>query len=298
MNTLINKFQVFLKEERKSDLTIKNYTSHMNHFLKWFEDSKGISFSRLKRENFLEYLSFLRNVEKVSRGKNKGLPLNVRTINSKISSLIRFNEFLINEGVEKEWLITKEDLIKIQSSYFSLSKIIAKDVERFRQLILEGFNSKRNFTIVTIMAYGGLRISEVLNLKIHDVSIVGGDIIVRKGKREKYRTVFMNDRVATALKGWFKERKEKGIDNEYLFVSKRNNKLDKTVINRMFNEYSIKLEIEITPHDLRHFFCTYLLEKGFAIHEVKNMAGHENINTTMIYANPSVTQMKEKMKNL
>ncbi|MDA2520329.1 site-specific integrase, partial [Bacillus cereus] len=54
----------------------------------------------------------------------------------------------------------------------------------------------------------------------------------------------------------------------------------------------------ITPHQLRHFFCTNAIEKGFSIHEVANQAGHSNIHTTLLYTNPNQLQLKNKMELL
>ena len=62
----------------------------------------------------------------------------------------------------------------------------------------------------------------------------------------------------------------------------------------MFNKYSK----DITPHTLRHFFCTNALENGFNLHEVASLAGHSNINTTLIYTNPNKQAMMDKINRL
>ncbi|MED3825546.1 TnP I resolvase, partial [Priestia flexa] len=83
-------------------------------------------------------------------------------------------------------------------------------------------------------------------------------------------------------------------ESPYLFISKKREKLDRTVVNRIFKSYSNV----ITPHQLRHFFCTNAIEKGFSIHEVANQAGHSNIHTTLLYTNPNQLQLKNKMELL
>ncbi|MEC5393653.1 site-specific integrase, partial [Klebsiella pneumoniae] len=65
-------------------------------------------------------------------------------------------------------------------------------------------------------------------------------------------------------------------------------------VNRIFKSYSNV----ITPYQLRHFFCTNAIEKGFSIHEVANQAGHSNIHTTLLYTNPNQLQLKNKMELL
>jgi site-specific recombinase XerD len=110
----------------------------------------------------------------------------------------------------------------------------------------------------------------------------------------------MNDKVKTALQSWLKERKEKGIDSEYLFVSNRhkNNPLNRTTVNKLFKEYSERLHKDITPHDLRHFFCSHAINSGLSVHEVANQAGHSNIHTTLLYTNPTKDDLIQKMNQL
>ncbi len=77
------------------------------------------------------------------------------------------------------------------------------------------------------------------------------EIDIVKGKGDKARTVYMSDKVEEALKDWLDERRS---DSDHLFVSNRNKRMDRTTINKLFNDYSKKMGKEITPHALRHFF--------------------------------------------
>lgn len=284
---MIDQFKRYLLEDGKSENTILGYVQSVNGYLKWFDESKGVKFKQLHRENVVEYISFLRTV-KSSKPK---------TINTKINALVKFNEFLVETEQQSDMVITKKDYIKVQQQYASLAKVEFKDVEKFRQLILDSEN-KRNYAIVTLLSYAGLRISEALNLKMNDFNLTSRELIVQDGKGDKTRTVFINDKVKTALQSWSKERQSKGIDNEFLFVSNRNKPLNRTTINKMFNEYSEKVGKDITPHDLRHFFCSHAISKGMSVHEVANQAGHSNIHTTLLYTNPSKDELINKMNQL
>ncbi|MEH7276545.1 site-specific integrase, partial [Neobacillus vireti] len=75
-------------------------------------------------------------------------------------------------------------------------------------------------------------------------------------------------------------------------------KLNRTVINKLFINYSEQLGKDITPHDLRHFFCSHAISKGMSVHEVANQAGHSNIHTTLLYTNPSKSEIINKMNQL
>ena len=114
-----------------------------------------------------EYISYLKTVQ---QSKPK-------TINTKINDLIKFNEFLVESGQQSDMVITKKAFQKVQQQYASLAKVELKDVEKFRQLILDSGN-KINYSLVTLLAYAGLRISEALNLKMNDFNFVSREIIV------------------------------------------------------------------------------------------------------------------------
>lgn len=284
---MLEQFEQYLQEEGKSKNTIKSYLQSVSGFLKWFDESKGTEFRQLHRENVQEYISFLRTVKQAKP----------KTINTKLNALVKFNEFLIEIKVQRNMVLTKRDYMKVQQQYASLAKVEQKDVEKFRQLVLDSGN-KRNYALVTLLAYTGLRISEALNLKTSDFNLISKEIIVRSGKGDKLRVVFMSDKVKDAIQSWLRKRKEEGIENEYLFVSNRNKRLNRTTVNKFFKEYSQQIGKEITPHDLRHFFCSHAISHGLSVHEVANQAGHSNIHTTLLYTNPTKEELIQKMNQL
>ena len=194
-------------------------------------------------------------------------------------------------------VISKADLIKVQTEIISPTNITKKDVEEFRQRILqsEGCSAKRNYAIVTIMAYAGLRISEVLNLKKVDVNTTANQIRVADGKGEKQRTVIINSKIVSAIREYEKSDK---VDSEYLFHNSKGKVLNPSTINKVFDEFSAD-GIHINPHALRHFFCYNALESGaYSINEVSNQAGHTSIKTTMRYLNPNLDTIKKKSELL
>lgn len=283
---MMEKFEEYLHSEEKSHNTISSYLLNVKAFLKWFDESRNTEFTQLHRENVKDYISYLKTI-KQSKPK---------TINTKISSLIKFNEFLISIGLQNETIISKKDNVNVQQQYASLAKVELKDVEKFRQLVLNNEKSKRNHAIITLLAYAGLRISEALNIKMKDFNLVSRELVVQEGKGKKTRTVFMNDKVTNTLKEWIKESNQ--LENDFLFISNRGKQLNRTVINKLFTKYSDQIGKEITPHDLRHFFCSYAISKGLSVHEVANQAGHSNIHTTLLYTNPSKSELLEKMNLL
>lgn len=181
--------------------------------------------------------------------------------------------------------------IRIQTQYASPTDINEEEVTHFREKILASGN-KRNYALVTLLAYTGLRISEALNIKFSDFNLKTKECVIRSGKGGKQRSVPINEKVSIALLEYINNIK---TDSEYLFSSNKSDKLDRTVVNRIFQTFSDR---KITPHDLRHFFCTNALEKGFGIHEVASIAGHSNIQTTLLYTNPNKKKIQSKMELL
>ena len=265
MNNQIEAFIGKLQEEGRAINTIKSYKLNMEEFFRWFADSYGnTEFKGLYRANINEYKNYLKNIKRVETDQHN---LDGKSINAKLSALVKFNELMQPDNI----VISKGDFIKIQENMINPTDVTKKDVEEFRQRVLqsEGCQNIRNYAIVTIMAYGGLRISEVLHLKKIDVNI--------------------RDAVDEYQRHYSKE------ETEYLFYNKDGNPLCRSTINKVFNEFSNK----ITPHTLRHFFSTNALESGaYSINEVAQQAGHSNIHTTMRYTNPNLDKMKEKAELL
>lgn len=233
----------------------------------------------------LDYVSYLKNIQLN----------NAKTINHKLSSLRSYNDFLLSSGIQNDAVIQKTDMIKVQTEYASPTQVTELEVKLLMQKVLESKN-KRNYASVTLLAYTGMRISEALSICLYDFNLQTGECIIRNGKGEKQRTVLMNTQIINALRDYLKDRSRYSAaeTSKFLFVSKKNENLNRTVVNRIFQQYSPK----ITPHQLRHFFCTNAIEKGLSIHEVANQAGHSNINTTLLYTNPDKAKLKRKMELL
>lgn len=280
-----SQFADYLKQCGKSLNTIRGYLLDLNQYLKWFEDSFDQECNALYRQNVLDYISYLKNIKMN----------NAKTINHKISSLRSYNEFLIHANVQDEMVIYKSDMLKVQTEYASPTKVTELEVKQFLQRVLESKN-KRNYAIVSLLAYTGMRISEALSIRLNDFNLQTGECIIKNGKGEKQRTVLLNTKIINAMREYIKERARysRAVESTYLFVSKKNGSLDRTVVNRIFK----KISQMITPHQLRHFFCTNAIEKGLSIHEVANQAGHSNINTTLLYTNPDKAKLKRKMELL
>lgn len=174
----MEKFKNYLSEQNKSTNTIDNYIRNIESFKKWYKDTTNEEFKILYRPNILDYKSYLRNIKKTRQGQ----PLKAESVNANLSAIAKYNEFLIDAGIQKDIVINDKDFIKIQKQHINPCKVDKNQVEQFRQQILQN-ESKRDYAIVTIILYMGLRISETLNIQMNDFDINSREIIVRNGKR-------------------------------------------------------------------------------------------------------------------
>ena len=278
---MLDEFCDFLEEQGKAKNTLSSYRQAVKDYLIWYEATFGEPMQQLYRANALDYISYLRTVKQLSN----------RSVNSKLAALQSLNEYLVSIGTQTDTVLSKRDYLKIQNAYANPSTVSREEVEAFRQRVLVG-SGARNYAIVTILAYAGLRISECLALHLEDVSLTAREITVRRGKGDKSRIVFVGDKVVNAVQEYLKERPTTNCP--YLFVSRRGGPLSRGQANRIFNDYSEFL----TPHALRHFYCSYAIEVGYSINEVANQAGHSNVHTTLLYTNPTREKMKEKANRL
>lgn len=274
---MLEQFCSFLREQDKAENTVESYRLAVDGYIKWYESTFGEPIRQIYRANVLDYISYLRTVRRLTN----------RSVNAKLAALQSFNEYLIAAGLQTDTVLNKRDYLKVQTAYANPSTVNREQVEAFRQRVLVG-NGKRDYAIVTTLAYAGLRISECLALTPEDISLTAKEITVRHGKGDKARVVYIGDKVVNAVREYLKERPDTG--SPYLFLSRRGGQLSRGQVNRIFNTHSDT----ITPHTLRHFFCSEALEVGYSINEVANQAGHSNVHTTLLYTNPTREQMKEK----
>lgn len=275
--TMLAGFRRYLIESGKAENTVKSYCLAVKGFLLWHQGIRGQLPKQLSRQDALSYVTYLRTIRELSN----------RSVNTKLAALQALNEFLIETGCQTELVLSKRDYLRVQTAYANPSTVNREQVETLRQQMLVE-RGLRDYAIVTVLAYAGLRISEALNLRLGDIDLAAREITVQHGKGGKMRVVFIGDKVVVAIREYLQERPD--TDSPYLFLSRKGGALSRGQVNRIFNAYSDT----ITPHTLRHFFCSAAIEAGYSINEVANQAGHSNIHTTLLYTNPTREKMKEK----
>lgn len=147
---------------------------------------------------------------------------------------------------------------------------------------------QRDHCIIELLYSCGLRVSEVINLKLSDLFLEEGFIRVI-GKGDKQRIVPISPRATQELQWWFDARRDINVkpeDEDYVFVSARRGRhLSRITVFHNIKQYVAAAEVhkEVSPHTFRHTFATHLLEGGASLRAIQVMLGHENIGTTEIY---------------
>jgi len=272
---MLKDFEKYLIEEKLADNTIASYINDVNIFLTFFKEHFGEEIIKLSHIEIAEYIKELKKVN-----------TKATSINRKLAALSRYNMFLIKNNIQTEHVISKKDYIKIQSNMCAPYSPTAKDVFKIR---LCAKDNKRDLAILTLLAYSGIRESELVHIELTDVNLQARTIII-KGKGNKVRTVLITDLIYDTLVDYIEERKAEGTydKNKYLFIGRQgieNNKpLDRTTINSIIKKYAEKANIYMHPHLFRDFFCTEAHRtKALSIMQIAYLAGHSSINTTKKY---------------
>lgn len=156
-------------------------------------------------------------------------------------------------------------------------------------------NTKHRMMLAVAYA-AGLRVSEVVNLKVKDVDLSGLTIMVRQGKGKKDRMTVISETLLPELSELVKGKK----GEEYVFESERGGKLTEATAQKVFGQALERAGIKkpATFHSLRHSFATHLLENGTDVRFVQELLGHANIRTTQIYThvtNPMIRNIKSPL---
>ena len=151
----------------------------------------------------------------------------------------------------------------------------------------------RDYAILCLLLYGGLRRSEVVNLKLHDLDLENRIITVRTTKTHIEAESIISKKVVGALKDWLKRRPE--VTHDYVFTSRNGGKIGPDRITRLVKEYANKAGIKknVTAHVLRHTLATNLLTNGADISFVQKQLRHRNIQSTLVYLHITTEKQKE-----
>ena len=222
------------------------------------------------------------------------------TINRKISSLRTYYKFLLKIGDIDASPLAKHKVLK--TAKILQVPFSEKEIENVLEILKEenSFVGLRNKLIVELFYSTGMRRAELINLKLNDISDSQKTIKVL-GKRNKERIIPLLPSVLNTIASYLDYRKSLSSikDVHYLLLTKKGAKIYETLVYRVINNYFSKAseKVKKSPHILRHSFATHLLNEGADIKSVKELLGHSSLASTQIYANNSISKLKQVYKN-
>lgn len=289
MEKKINNFLEHLKYERNySENTIMNYEKELKKYNQYLIEH-NINYQKITREEIRTYLKYLDDL----KYKNSSISRNVSTIRS-------FYEYLVLKKVLESnvWKQIKNPKVKRKIPNFLTTMELEKI---FSSQNLETPYEVRNRLIIELLFATGLRVSELVNIKLIDITM--SDKSIRTlGKGSKERIVYFGEYAKEILEKYLKESRTLLLEqkkSDYLFVGKNSTKLTRNRISEILEEEMKKIGLHhhISPHVLRHTFATQLLNNGADIRSVQELLGHENLSTTQIYTHITSEQLRKSYRD-
>ena len=276
-------FNFLIIEKGLSKNTVKAYETDIKGFIKWINKNNKQSLLNIKESCVNQYISYLFS-----------LKLKSSSVNRKISSLKSFYLFLL-----------KKKLIR----YSPFSEVISPKQEKYlpasmsesevEKLLNSPDASKeieqRDKAMIEMLYATGVRISELVNLKITDIDM-NRSVIKVMGKGSKERLIPFGESASEALFNYLKIRKDSS--SKEVFISNRGKKISRVAFWQRIKVYLLRenLKISISPHTLRHAFATHLLNRGADLRSVQLLLGHSDLSTTQIYTHIAKQRLGDVLK--
>lgn len=276
MNSSISDFRSYLKDVKKSsNNTLEAYTRDINQFVHYCENNNISAFKDINNKfirTYLDYLTF--------NGKSES------TKTRTIATLRCFFKFLQSSGVISE---NPTDTMKNPRATKKMPDIL--DSKEIMQLLSQpdssDYKGMRDKAMLELLYATGIRVSELIELKVTDINLQIGILHIHKAKRERIIPIYpaavkhISEYITNA-----RPVLTQSTDEDLLFTNMYGQAMSRQGFWKIIKYYSEKVGIkkEITPHTLRHSFAAHLLENGAQLSDIKEMLGHADISSTQIYA--------------
>ncbi len=289
-------FLLRLRTHNFSEKTIENYESDLRVFEKFLDHDVHIPFSKFGKPHIDLYKAFLTSRDrKTAKGPHtrKKTHISARTINRMLSSLRSFLKYLIK--TDRRCPVPPEavDLVKTPRV-----KSRVAEMDTFQRLLeaptefeKDRFTALRNRALLETLFATGMRLSEILSLDRTHIDGSGRIFVRGKGKKERF--VYLTPRADRHLDVYLKERKD-AFPALFIPLRGRNANSEKARLSPNYVEMTLKrykerlrINVPLTVHSFRHAFATYLAEEGASPAALQILLGHESLDTTTKYVNPS-----------
>lgn len=284
-DTLLKKYHSFLLLEKSlSRNTIAAYERDLQKFLHYLSEAK-IDYKSVN----LEYLrDFLIDLSEVG--------IHPRSQARIVSGIKSFYKFLLYvDEIQND----PTDLLEIPKIGRYLPEVLSiEEINRIVAVIdLSKLEGQRNRAIIETLYGSGIRVSELINLKISMINF-DEDYMQVEGKGSKQRLVPISEEEKQQINLWLLDRNKLNIQKgheDFLFLNRRGKKLTREMIFNIIKQLGQLAGIRknISPHTFRHSFASHLLEGGANLRAIQQLLGHESILTTEIYTHMDMTYLRE-----
>ncbi len=274
--------------KKYSDNTINSYKIDIYELVDFCEENK-VDFRKISKQEVNKYLEYLYNRK-----------LDKNTISRKLSSLRTFYNYLLdNNHINYNYF----NLIHNPKHNTKLPNYLKADEldKMFSIPDIESSLGIRNRLILEILYATGVRVSELVNIRISDINFDNRTIkILGKGNKERI-VVYGNhcNEILDIYLSKFRNELLKNKNNDYLILNKNGNKITTRMIRNILDDIILKCSLDkhVYPHMIRHSFATAMLNNGADIISVKELLGHESVNTTTIYTHVTNEKLMEVYNN-
>jgi len=273
------------KQRKYSKHTIIAYKNDLNNFNKFLEEEIVIKACRNDIRNYIIYL--------------KKLNLQNRTINRKLISLRSFYKYYQRQGLI---LNNPASLVSLLKTEKKIPNYVAQDDMKslFSEIEFQNnFGDKQDELIIELFYNTGIRLSELINIRIVNVDKYNSQIKVL-GKRNKERIIPISSQITGKILDFLDLRScfltENGFEDiDYLFITKKGKKLYNKFVYRKINSYLSRITTitKKSPHVIRHTFATHLLNNGADLNAIKEILGHSDLSSTQVYTHNSIEKLKD-----
>ena len=276
MKTAIEKFKQYLERRYPKRSTAKHYISDLRIFSCFAQDVSPKDITPKMIDDFVQ--------EQSQQGKQG------KTINRRLSSLSSFFAFLIDEAEDDRW----SNPVRWKRHAVKEGRHLPRDVsdETVRRLF-EVIDDDRDRAIFTLMVSAGLRVGEVVALKVNEIEAIQTTLLSRLqvcGKGDKERTVWLTSEPMLRVQQWLTQRPES--DTQALFVNRRDGgALSVAGVQYCLKQYCTQAQVQVSCHQLRHTFARRLAEQNMPLESLAKLLGHQSLKTTQLYidgADPTV----------
>ena len=271
-----------LVDKGLSNNTVKAYEADISSFFQWL-DNKDLKYKNLKEDHINQYISFL--FQRKMRSSS---------VNRKISSIKSFYIFLVKRNFVKNSPLN--DLVTPKQEKYLPESMSEAEVDKLlNSPDVANKIENRDKAMIEMLYATGMRISELVNLKITDVDMKRCVVKVF-GKGSKERLVPFGETALDSLKSYFNDREQSS--SKEIFLSNRGKKMTRVAFWQRVKIYLIRenLKNSISPHTLRHAFATHLLNRGADLRSVQLLLGHSDLSTTQIYTHIAKQRLSDVLK--